>query len=64
MEERVNKLEDRMTKAETRLAVAESHIKDIKEDILSIKNNTQWILRLIIGAFIMAIIGIIIKGGV
>lgn len=64
LENRIEKLEDRMTKAETRIAVAESNIKDIREDIASIKNNTNWILRLIIGAIIMAILSLVItKGG-
>jgi len=47
----------------TRMAVAESSIKNIQEDISSIKNNTTWILRLIIGAFVTAVLGLIIKGG-
>lgn len=48
----------------TRMAVAESSIKNVQEDISSIKNNTQWILRLIIGAFVTAVLGLIIKGGI
>ena len=64
MEGRVQKLEERMTSVETRLAVAESNIKDMKEDISAIKNNTTWILRLIIGTIIAALLGLIINGGV
>ncbi|TCP32197.1 hemolysin XhlA [Scopulibacillus darangshiensis] len=55
------KLGDRVTALETRMAVAESHIQDIKEDISSIKNNTTWILRIIIGAIILAVIGLLVK---
>ncbi|WP_352224088.1 hemolysin XhlA family protein [Bacillus sp. SM2101] len=44
------------------MAVAESNIKDIKEDLPSIKNNTTWIIRLIIGAFIMAVLGLHTRG--
>ena len=64
MEGRVQKLEERMTSVETRLAVAESNIKDMKEDISAIKNNTTWILRIIIGTIIAALLGLIINGGV
>lgn len=62
-EERIGKLEEDMTYVKTRLAVAESNIQDVKEDLTSIKNNTNWILRLIIGAIIMAVLGLILKGG-
>ena len=55
------KTNDRLTALETRMAVAEANIADIKEDILSIKNNTTWILRLIIGAIILALIGFLLK---
>lgn len=63
MEERVSKLESDISDVKTRLAVAESNIKDIKEDIASIKNNTTWILRIVIGAVVSAVLGLIIKGG-
>jgi tetrahydromethanopterin S-methyltransferase subunit B len=64
MDERVTKLEDRVNKVEARMAVAESSLRDVKEDISSIKSNTNWILRLVIGAIVMAVLGLIIKGGI
>ena len=64
MENRVAKLESDMTEVKTRLAVAESSIKDVKEDISSIKNNTNWILRLVVGAIVGAVLSLIIRGGV
>jgi chromosome segregation ATPase len=48
----------------TRLAVAESSIKDIKEDLSSIKNNTNWIIRLIVGAIVLAVLGFVSQGGI
>lgn len=63
MEPRVSKLEADMSDVKTRLAVAESNIKDVREDLSSVKNNTTWILRLIIGAVIMAVLALIFKGG-
>lgn len=64
MEERVTKLEYDMTDVKTRLAVAEAGLKDIKEDMQSIKNNTTWLLRLVIGAIIGAALALVLKGGV
>ncbi|OAT73748.1 hemolysin XhlA family protein [Parageobacillus thermoglucosidasius] len=70
MEQRVAKLEadvtmlrDDMIDVKTRLAVAESNIKDMKEDISAIKSNTTWILRLIIGGIVGAVLSFIIQGG-
>ncbi|MFK9119157.1 hemolysin XhlA family protein [Peribacillus frigoritolerans] len=64
MENRVKSLEVDMTDVKTRLAVAESNIKDVKEDISSIKSNTTWILRIIVGAIVLALLGLIFKGGI
>ncbi|WP_419955949.1 hemolysin XhlA family protein [Neobacillus niacini] len=64
LENRVSKLEDKVTGLETRVAVAESNIKDINKKLDSISNNTTWILRIIIGAIIMAILGLVFKGGI
>lgn len=61
---RVVKLESDVSDLKTRMAVAEAGIKDVKEDLSSIKNNTNWILRLIVGAIVTALLGLIIKGGV
>jgi cation transport ATPase len=70
MEQRVAKLEadvtmlrDDMVDVKTRLAVAESNIKDMREDISAIKSNTTWILRLIIGGIVGAVLSFIIQGG-
>ncbi|NNV07117.1 hemolysin activation protein [Geobacillus sp. MMMUD3] len=64
MEQRIAKLEADMVDVKTRLAVAESNIKDMREDIGTIKNNTTWILRLIIGGIVGAVLSFIIQGGV
>jgi septal ring factor EnvC (AmiA/AmiB activator) len=71
VEHRVNKLENEISNIngdivdiKSRLAVAESNIKDIKEDLSSIKNNTAWILRLILGAIITGLFGLLFKGGI
>ncbi|KYD09648.1 hemolysin XhlA family protein [Saccharococcus caldoxylosilyticus] len=63
MEQRVAKLEADMVDVKTRLAVAESNIKDMREDISAIKSNTTWILRLIIGGIVGAVLSFITQGG-
>lgn len=71
MEQRVAKLEadvdmlrNDVVDIKTRLAVAESNIRDMKEDISTIKSNTTWILRLIIGGIVGAVLSFIIRGGI
>lgn len=64
VDKRVVKLESDVSDLKTRMAVAEAGIKDVKEDLSSIKNNTNWILRLIVGAIVSALLGLIVKGGV
>jgi hypothetical protein len=64
MEQRVAKLEADMVDVKTRLAVAESNIKDMREDISAIKNNTTWILRLIVGGIVGALLTFIVRGGI
>jgi predicted nucleic acid-binding Zn-ribbon protein len=64
LEQRIAKLEADMVDVKTRLAVAESNIKDMREDISAIKSNTTWILRLIIGGIVGAVLSFIIRGGV
>jgi Haemolysin XhlA len=63
VEHRVQKLESDMVDVKTRLAVAESNIKDMREDISAIKSNTTWILRLIVGGIIGALLTFIFRGG-
>jgi hypothetical protein len=70
LEKRVDKLENELRDLKnvamdnrTRIAVAESNITDIKADLSSIKQDTNWIIRLIIGAIILAIVGFIMQGG-
>ncbi|OQP13141.1 hemolysin XhlA family protein [Geobacillus thermoleovorans] len=64
LEEDVDMLRNDMVDVKTRLAVAESNIKDMREDIGTIKSNTTWILRLIIGGIVGALLTFIIQGGV
>lgn len=60
---RIAKLENDMSDVKSRLAVAESSIKEIKEDVGDIKDNTTWILRLLVGGLIGAFITFVLSGG-
>jgi len=61
--QRISSLEGKVGNLETRMAVAESNIAEIRQDISGIKDNTTWILRLIIGGLVGAIIAFLISGG-
>lgn len=64
LETDVDMLRNDMVDVKTRLAVAESNIRDMREDIGTIKSNTTWILRLILGGIMGAVLSFILKGGV
>lgn len=53
MDDRVNKLDTRQTRTEVRTDHIESQMN-------SIHRNTNWILRIIIGAIVAALLGLII----
>ncbi|OOR18172.1 MULTISPECIES: hemolysin XhlA family protein [Bacillus cereus group] len=49
---------------ETRTTVNEKDIVNINKLLDKISANTTWILRIIIGAIVTALIGLLLKGGV
>ncbi|EEM17178.1 MULTISPECIES: hemolysin XhlA family protein [Bacillus] len=49
---------------ETRTTVNENDIVNINKQLEKISANTTWILRIIIGAIVTALIGLLLKGGV
>ncbi|MED1302660.1 hypothetical protein BK704_20985 [[Bacillus thuringiensis] serovar konkukian] len=48
---------------ETRTTVNEKDIVNINKQLEKISANTTWILRIIIGAIVTALIGLLMKGG-
>ncbi|OPA10743.1 hemolysin XhlA family protein [Bacillus cereus] len=48
---------------ETRTTINEKDISTINKQLEKISLNTTWILRLVISTIIMAILGLIFKGG-
>lgn len=61
--QRISSLEGEVSGLKTRMAVAESNIAEIRQDIGGIKDNTTWILRLIIGGLVGAVIAFLVSGG-
>nr|WP_286163703.1 hemolysin XhlA family protein [Bacillus sp. AFS088145] len=57
-------MQEKIAEIKERLAVAESTIVKVEQKIERIKSNTSWTVRLIIGAIIMAVIRIVLKGGI
>lgn len=57
LSKKVNIMEIKQTRAEAR-------IEHIEKKLDKIESNTTWILRLIMGAIVMAVIGLVIQGGV
>ena len=62
--ERIDKLEVDMVDVKTRLAVAESNIEELSRRLEKIDSNTSWTVRLLLSGFIVAILKLILKGGV
>lgn len=62
--ERIDKLEIDMVDVKTRLAVAESNIEEMSRRLEKIDNNTSWTVRLLLSGFIVAVLNLILKGGV
>lgn len=62
--ERINKLEVDMVDVKTRLAVAESNIEEMSRRLEKIDSNTSWTVRLLLSGFIVAILNLILEGGV
>lgn len=49
---------------ETRTIINEKDIASINKQLEKINLNTTWILRIVISAIIMAVLGLILKGGI
>ncbi|MFV1457811.1 hemolysin XhlA family protein [Bacillus mycoides] len=48
----------------TRTTINEKDISTINKQLEKINLNTTWILRIVISAIVMAVLGLILKGGI
>lgn len=54
----------RISQLESRLARTETRTDHLEQKLDKIESNTSWILRIIISAIVVALLGLIINGGV
>jgi hypothetical protein len=56
-------IENRLNVLETRNAVEEVHRINVESRLTSIEDTLKWLVRLIIGAFVLAVLAYALKGG-
>lgn len=61
--QRLDQHDNRLTKLETHTAVAAERSEHIQKSLDKIESGQSWIIRLVIGAIVIAIITFAIKGG-
>lgn len=62
-EERIIRLEAQGFDREKRLSIAETNIDVIKRQLTKIDENTTWLIRIILGFMILAILGFLFTQG-
>ncbi len=60
---RLRQVEERLTRIERDDAVANVHRANVEKRLDKIESSTTWLVRLILGAITMAVIGFIVQGG-
>lgn len=63
IESRVRKLETDMTVLNKDVEAVRVSVGDVKTDTTDIKADIKWVVRLIIGALLMAVVAFAMKGG-
>ncbi|MPR62779.1 hypothetical protein D7027_13305 [Ochrobactrum intermedium] len=63
IQQRVSDLEKYRQSNEIADAKMETRVEAMNEKLSAISSNTTWIIRLVIGGFLMAIIAFIVSGG-
>jgi len=61
--DRLDVVEKRVNDLEKHSAVTDERMNSIQKSLGKIDNNTSWIIRLIIGGIILAIMTFLVKGG-
>ena len=63
IESDVHDMREDVSDLKIRVAVAESNINEIKDNMDSIKGNTTWLLRLMVGGIVGGVLTYILKNG-
>jgi len=64
MEDDLHDMRERVAKLEVSKAVDAVHHESVNKRLGSIEGTLQWLVRLIIGALILALMGFIVGGGI
>jgi hypothetical protein len=59
----VNRTDLRLIRLETRIAGDEVHRGNVSERLAKIEDMLKWVVRLIIGAFLISAVTFVIQGG-
>ena len=60
----IEDLRTRVTAVETTHSVNEVHHHNVERRLAAIEDGQKWIVRLILGAIILALLGAVLQGGV
>ena len=63
IEARVAKMEDDLAELTTASAVAHTQRKNVEKRLSSIEDSLKWLVRIVLGAIILAVIGYALQGG-
>lgn len=63
VEATVNDISARVVALEKADAIADVHRKNVEVRLATIESNTTWLIRLIVGALVMALLAYALKGG-
>ncbi|WP_320200507.1 hemolysin XhlA family protein [Agrobacterium sp. rho-13.3] len=61
--DRIDVVEKRVNDLELKSAVTDERMNSIQESLGKINSDTSWIVRLIIGGIILAVMTFLVKGG-
>ncbi|CDQ20847.1 Haemolysin XhlA [Halobacillus karajensis] len=59
--EEFSKLDDKVDELQKEQTQTKQRVRHVEQKLDKIESNTTWILRLILGAFILAILGLVFK---
>lgn len=62
--EEFNRLDDKVDGLANRQTRTEEKVDNVEKKLDKIDSNTTWILRIIVGSILLALLGLIIKGGI
>ena len=58
-----SKVERRIVALETRIAVEGVHRENVADRLSAIEDTLKWLVRLIVGALLLGLIGFVLQGG-